>query len=218
MGTALRGPARHRPIINQIRIPNWSDDDITSAAQITGSMLARGGNTRLAGGIDVTDQHQGTESVELLAELERLTLRGWHAAPRSESHRRRLQRHRIFHTTAYSTGSLIGNIAVTPHDYRPEFATNSPEGSETVGAAINTLLGGLRSRLIHPPSLAIATAYFNPGGFALLAEELEQVGGVRLLLGAEPDQEQPQTRPLGSSTKRRRRRNRSGPAPEVRRP
>ena len=92
-----------------------------------------------------------------------------------------------------------------------------PEGNETVGAAINTLLGGLRSRLIHPPSLAIATAYFNPGGFALLAEELEQVGGVRLLLGAEPDQEQPQTRPLGSSTKRRRRRNRSGPAPEVRR-
>ncbi|WP_201294721.1 helicase-related protein [Nocardiopsis sp. FR4] len=105
---------------------------------------------------------------------------------------------------------------MTPHNYRPEFATNAPEKGETVAGAINTLLGGLRTRLVQPPDLAIATAYFNPGGFSLLAEELEQVGHVRLLLGAEPAQEQPQVRPLSRGAKKRRRRG-SGPTPEVRR-
>ncbi len=65
------------PIINQLRLPAWDSDDIDTAAAITGSLLSRSGSTRLAGGIDVTDRHQGTDSVELLAELERLTLRGF---------------------------------------------------------------------------------------------------------------------------------------------
>ncbi|OKI21371.1 helicase [Nocardiopsis sp. TSRI0078] len=86
-----------------------------------------------------------------------------------------------------------------------------------VATAINTLLGGLRTRLVQPPDLAIATAYFNPGGFSLLADELEQVGRVRLLLGAEPVQDQPQIRPLNRNAKKRRGRNRSAPAPEIRR-
>jgi hypothetical protein len=34
--------------------------------------------------------------------------------------------------------------------------------------------------------MAIASAYFNPGGFGLLANELERAAHVRLLLGAEP--------------------------------
>jgi hypothetical protein len=34
--------------------------------------------------------------------------------------------------------------------------------------------------------LAVATAYFNPGGFSLLAAQLEAAASVRLLLGAEP--------------------------------
>src|SRR5690554_2761435 len=45
----------------------------------------------------------------------------------------------------------------------------------------------LRATLREPPSLAIATAYFNPGGFRLLADQLENASGVRLLVGAEPD-------------------------------
>ena len=106
---------------------------------------------------------------------------------------------------------------MTPHNYRPEFATNAPEKGAMVATAINTLLGGLRTRLVQPPDLAIATAYFNPGGFSLLAEELEQVGRVRLLLGAEPVQDQPQVRPLNHNAKKRRGRNRSAPDPEVRR-
>src|SRR5579863_7439083 len=45
----------------------------------------------------------------------------------------------------------------------------------------------MRINLAVAPPVTIATAFFNPGGFRLLAEELEQVGPVRLLPGAEPD-------------------------------
>ncbi|CAL9539554.1 helicase-related protein [Streptomyces sp. enrichment culture] len=90
--------------------------------------------------------------------------------------------------------------------YRPEFATNKDDG-ERVADAINSLLGGLRKRLINPPKVAIATAYFNPGGFALLADELEQTGGVRLLLGAEPQpaEDRLRVRALTDTARRRRR-------------
>ncbi len=75
-------------------------------------------------------------------------------------------------------------------DFRPTFATNRPEAGETVGDALNTLLHGMRTHLAVPPPVDIATAYFNPGGFRLLADELEKVGPVRLLLGAEPDSDE----------------------------
>ncbi|MFI9629194.1 SNF2-related protein [Streptomyces sp. NPDC052042] len=90
--------------------------------------------------------------------------------------------------------------------YRPEFATNRT-GGERVADAITTLLGGLRTRLRTPPRLAIATAYFNPGGFDLLADELEKARGVRLLLGAEPlpDADRARVRALGQAPRRRRR-------------
>lgn len=96
--------------------------------------------------------------------------------------------------------------------YKSAFSTNR-EGSERVADAINGLLEGLRTRLITPPKLAIATAYFNPGGFNLLAEELEQVEGVRLLLGAEPleAEDRPKVRPLAE------RRRKRGPSPELQR-
>jgi superfamily II DNA or RNA helicase len=101
-------------------------------------------------------------------------------------------------------------------EYRSEFATNRPavEGrpGEHVADAVNGLLGGLRERLRDTPRVAIATAYFNPGGFNLLAGELELVSGARLLLGAEPAlaEDRPRVRPLGE------RRRRSGPSLEVR--
>lgn len=71
-------------------------------------------------------------------------------------------------------------------NHKPEFATNDPDKSLTVAAALNDLLCGARENYKDDPSLAIATAYFNPGGFSLLADELEKAGKVRLLLGAEP--------------------------------
>jgi hypothetical protein len=76
---------------------------------------------------------------------------------------------------------------MSPADnFPPVFATNHPERGETVAGEINRLLGGLREELINPPALAIATAYLNPGGFDLIADEVEQAPVVRLLLGADP--------------------------------
>jgi len=86
-----------------------------------------------------------------------------------------------------------------PTDFRPTFATNRPASGETVADALNTLMHGMRTHLTSPPTVAIATAYFNPGGFRLLANELAQVGPVRLLLGAEPEAaDQVQIRPLAA--------------------
>jgi hypothetical protein len=68
---------------------------------------------------------------------------------------------------------------------KPEVVTNR-EG-KTVASALKKYWDYLYDTLKEPPSLAIATAYFNPGGFRLLADQLEQARGVRLLLGAEPD-------------------------------
>jgi hypothetical protein len=84
-------------------------------------------------------------------------------------------------------------------DFRPTFATNRPSTGETVAAALNELLHGMRTHLAVAPPVAIATAFFNPGGFRLLAGELERVGPVRLLLGAEPDpDERARVRPLAA--------------------
>lgn len=69
----------------------------------------------------------------------------------------------------------------------PRFATNQPENGETVAGAIKELFSAMRQALKDPPSLSIATAYINPGGFSLLADELNQAPRIRLLLGAEPD-------------------------------
>jgi len=79
---------------------------------------------------------------------------------------------------------------------RPEFATNGP--GQRVADAINAHLAFLRGAMLHPPQLSIASAYFNAGGYAVLADELDQVGTVRLLLGAEPDAQRT-VRPLQES-------------------
>ena len=74
--------------------------------------------------------------------------------------------------------------------YPPVFATNRPNRNETVAEQINWLLRGAREQYTAPPDVAIATAYLNPGGFDLVAGELERVPHSRLLIGAEPN---PQT-------------------------
>jgi len=67
---------------------------------------------------------------------------------------------------------------------RPEFATNNPDSQQTVAESINEMLDF--SAAYTDRSVAIASAYFNIGGWQLLSEELKRVGRVRLLLGAEP--------------------------------
>uniref|UniRef100_UPI000AA859D3 SNF2-related protein n=1 Tax=Mycolicibacterium llatzerense TaxID=280871 RepID=UPI000AA859D3 len=73
----------------------------------------------------------------------------------------------------------------------PSFATNhsASDATATVADKVNELFRLLRENKVTAPPIAIATAYINPGGFALLADELEQAPHVRLLLGAEPDAE-----------------------------
>ncbi len=73
----------------------------------------------------------------------------------------------------------------------PDFASNRTalEPDKTVADRVNDLLRLMRENKLVPPAVAIATAYINPGGFDLVADELEQVLKVRLLLGAEPDEQ-----------------------------
>ncbi len=66
------------------------------------------------------------------------------------------------------------------------FASNRPEKNETVAQEINKLFAIMRTKLREVPNIAIATAFINPAGFELLANELEKAPRVRLLLGAEP--------------------------------
>jgi len=72
--------------------------------------------------------------------------------------------------------------------FPPVFATNHPGRGETVADEVNRMLRGLREDLAQPPNLALATAYINPQGFALLQAEVELAPKVRILLGAEPDE------------------------------
>jgi hypothetical protein len=67
---------------------------------------------------------------------------------------------------------------------KPEFIDNR-EGN-TLDAALRGHLDWLASTYARPIELAIATGYFNPQGFARIADQLERLPKVRLLLGAEP--------------------------------
>ncbi len=67
---------------------------------------------------------------------------------------------------------------------KPEFIDN--RDGNTLGEALRQHLDWLGQTYKAPVELSVATGYFNPGGFALVAEHLDRVSRVRLLLGAEP--------------------------------
>lgn len=67
---------------------------------------------------------------------------------------------------------------------RPEFVDN--QDGNTLEAALVGLLADLKNRIPEPVNLAVATGYFNPEGFARIADALEGAGKLRLLIGAEP--------------------------------
>lgn len=77
---------------------------------------------------------------------------------------------------------------------KPEFLTNRP--GELVADGIRGYLSFLRENRKHPYELAIATAYFNLGGYQLLADELDHPQSIRILLGAEPPVPERQVRGL----------------------
>lgn len=55
-----------------------------------------------------------------------------------------------------------------------------------MGRALARYLDWLHESRKHPTALSVATGYFNPGAFFLLADHLERLESFRLLLGAEP--------------------------------
>jgi hypothetical protein len=68
----------------------------------------------------------------------------------------------------------------------PVFATNRIAPPMTVREEVRRLFRVNREALAVAPSAAIATAYVNPAGFLLLADELEKLPRIRILLGADP--------------------------------
>lgn len=75
---------------------------------------------------------------------------------------------------------------------KPEFVDN--RNGNTLVAALRGHLDWLQETYKQPVELSIATGYFNPEGFALIAEKLDAVPRVRLLLGVEPTP--PPARPI----------------------
>ncbi|MBI4306886.1 MAG: hypothetical protein HY678_11260, partial [Chloroflexi bacterium] len=80
---------------------------------------------------------------------------------------------------------------------QPEFLTN--DDGQTVASGLAAHLNSLRMALAGPMELSICTAYLNPGGFGLIADQLEPLDDVRLLLGADPDVSTSKLRPLSDT-------------------
>ncbi len=66
---------------------------------------------------------------------------------------------------------------------KPEFVDNR---ELKLVEALNAHLDWLHETYREPVEISIATGYFNPEGFALVADKLSRLSRVRLLLGAEP--------------------------------
>ena len=78
---------------------------------------------------------------------------------------------------------------------KPELATN--RAGRTVAEALNGYISHAATDFVGGARLDVASAFFNVGGYALLAGSLDQVTGVRLLLGAEPAAPERHPRALG---------------------
>src|SRR5207302_1864250 len=77
---------------------------------------------------------------------------------------------------------------------RPHFVDN--RDGNTLDAALIAHLQTLRAGQTFPWGLSIASAFFDVPGFQLVADALEQVARVRLLLGADPLPEAPRRPPI----------------------
>ena len=70
------------------------------------------------------------------------------------------------------------------HELKPEFAVN--RAGRSVAEAVNGFVVHAATGFVGGARLDVATAYFNVGGYSLLADSLDHLQGIRLLLGAEP--------------------------------
>src|SRR5487761_1293991 len=66
---------------------------------------------------------------------------------------------------------------------KPDFVDNR---EVKLVEALNAHLDWLHQTYREPVELSIATGYFNPEGFALVADKFQRLSRVRLLLGAVP--------------------------------
>ncbi len=78
---------------------------------------------------------------------------------------------------------------------KPELATN--RAGQTVAGVVSEFVRNAADVYVGGAHLDIATAYFNLEGYALLADALDQLNGVRMLLGAEPTPPENRKRRLG---------------------
>ena len=67
----------------------------------------------------------------------------------------------------------------------PDFVDN--RNGNTFGKAVKGHLEALRNAGETPEELCIATGYFNAAGWRQIADEVERLPKVRLLIGAEPN-------------------------------
>jgi len=67
---------------------------------------------------------------------------------------------------------------------RPDFVDN--RSGNTLARALSEYILYLQNKLASPPSLSIATAYFSPRGYTSIADGLDGLAGIRILLGVEP--------------------------------
>ena len=86
---------------------------------------------------------------------------------------------------------------------KPELALN--RHGQTVAEALNGFISHAATGFVGGASVDIATAYFNVGGYSLLADALDVASGVRLLLGAEPQPPENRRRALRTESAQPRR-------------
>ena len=78
---------------------------------------------------------------------------------------------------------------------KPELAVN--RDGQTVADALNGFITHAATGFVGGSRLDVASAYFNVGGYSLLADSLDLLAGTRILLGAEPTPPENQRRRLG---------------------
>ena len=81
---------------------------------------------------------------------------------------------------------------------KPELAVN--RAGNSVAEALNSFICEPTTNWVGSAGVDIATAYFNVGGYALLADALDRANRTRLLLGAEPTPPEQRPRPLGKES------------------
>ena len=83
---------------------------------------------------------------------------------------------------------------------KPELATN--RAGRTVAEALSGYVTHAATEFVGGARLDIASAYFNVGGYSLLADSLDHLNGARLLLGAEPTPPESRPRALDNESAR----------------